>query len=628
MANRNQFVMSIFLIVTILGAAGVSAQAELVRKGLILDLDADRGVKVVDGRVASWRNQADFEAKEFIATRDSTHKNGTGHPVLEDNVSAIGGHNAVAFKRQELINGEEDAFDHLTTGSGYTWIAVMCVYPQVSGLKDVNSFFGNLKNGGKYEGFWAGLKDDNTFWMGSRNGITFGRWDDNNPQVLGPILEVNRYYVIAGRMGAGTGNVTIELFVDGTTPVASRPYPVNPHGNPSKMAIGQERDATNHPGHESFDGEIARLLMWERPLTGRELGATFSFLQETYGLSAGMKAVRVSDDRSRFILEGTGETFTPWGVNYDHDENGRLLEDYWDAEWPKVEEDFQEIKELGANVVRIHLQTGKFMPEPDKPNGGALRQLARLVKLAERTGLYLDITGLGCYHKQDVPEWYDALDEAGRWDVQARFWEAVAETCADSPAVFCYDLMNEPILAGGKKKETDWLAGDFAGSYFVQRITLDLAGRTREQVARAWVDKLVAAIRKHDKHHMITVGVIPWAHTWPNAKPLFYSEQVSENLDFASVHFYPKKGEVEKALKALAVYDIGKPLVIEEMFPLKCGLEEMENFIDSSRGIADGWISFYWGKTPEECRRSGTLSDAILASWLEFFKKKADSIKR
>jgi hypothetical protein len=141
----------------------------------------------------------------------------------------------------------------------------MCVYPQVSGLKDVNSFFGNLKNGGNYEGFWAGLKDDNTFfgnlknggnyegfwaglkddntlWMGSRNGVTFGRWDDNNPQVLGPKLEVNRYYVLAGRMGAGTGDVTIELFVDGTRPVASRPYPVNPQGNPSKMAIGQERD--------------------------------------------------------------------------------------------------------------------------------------------------------------------------------------------------------------------------------------------------------------------------------------------------------------------------------------------------------------------------------------------------
>jgi endo-1,4-beta-mannosidase len=318
----------------------------------------------------------------------------------------------------------------------------------------------------------------------------------------------------------------------------------------------------------------------------------------------------------------------PWGFNYDHDENGRLLEDYWHAEWPKVEDDFREMKELGANVVRIHLQTGKLMPEPNKPSRSNLSQLARLVKLAERTGLYLDLTGLGCYHKNDVPPWYDALSEKQRWDVQARFWEAIAETCAESPAVFCYDLMNEPILAGAKKKETDWLAGDFAGKYFVQRITLDLAGRTREQVAKAWVDKLVAAIRKHDEHHLITVGVIPWAHTWPNARPLFYSKQVSENLDFASVHFYPEKGKVEKALTALAVYDIGKPLIVEEMFPLKCSLEELGVFIDSSRTTADGWIGFYWGKTPAQYRRSGTLSDAVTAAWLEFFASRADAVKR
>ena len=286
MKVRKQIVLSILLLVTLTGAVRVAAQSDLVYRGLVLDLNADRGVKVVDGRVASWRNQADSKAEEFVATRDAGHRKGTGHPVLKEKVSAIGGHGAVVFKRQELINGEEDAFDHLTAGSGYTWFAVMCVYPQVSGLKDVNSFFGNLKNGGLYEGFWAGLTDDNTLWMGSRNGITFGRWDDNNPQVLGPRLEVNRYYVLAGRMGAGTGKVKLELFVDGTRPVASKPYPVNSKGNPSKMAIGQERDATNHPGHESFDGELARLLMWDRPLTDSEFGKTLSALKSFYGLSS------------------------------------------------------------------------------------------------------------------------------------------------------------------------------------------------------------------------------------------------------------------------------------------------------------------------------------------------------
>ena len=46
--------------------------------------------------------------------------------------------------------------------------------------------------------------------------------------------------------------------------------PVNPKANPSKMAVGQERDATNHPGKESFHGEIARFLIFERPLSDKE----------------------------------------------------------------------------------------------------------------------------------------------------------------------------------------------------------------------------------------------------------------------------------------------------------------------------------------------------------------------
>jgi hypothetical protein len=284
---------AVLLIVSVMasaGTAGVRAEShlkvktEVVQNRLILDLDADRGIEMVDGRVASWKNQVEWKAKAFVATRDASHEKGTGQPALKEKVAAIGGHSTVVFKRQELINSDEDAFDHLITGSGYTWFAVMSVYSQVSGLKDVNSFFGNLRNGGKYEGFWAGLKDDNTLWTGSRNGITFGRWDENNPQLLGPKLEKNRYYIIAGRMGAGTGKVTIELFVNGTKPAASKSFPVNPKANSSKMAIGQERDATNHPGHESFDGELARLLMWDRPLSNQEFERTLSFLKKTYSI--------------------------------------------------------------------------------------------------------------------------------------------------------------------------------------------------------------------------------------------------------------------------------------------------------------------------------------------------------
>jgi endo-1,4-beta-mannosidase len=287
-----------------------------------------------------------------------------------------------------------------------------------------------------------------------------------------------------------------------------------------------------------------------------------------------------------------------------------------------VEADFREMKQLGANVVRIHLQMGKFMRDPAEPNVAALDRLDRLVGLAERVQLYLDLTGLACYHKADVPAWYDTLPEQERWEVQARFWEAVAGRCAQSPAIFCYDLMNEPVVPSGKK-ETDWLLGELGGKYFVQRISLDLAGRTQREVAKAWVDWLVRAIRSHDDRHLITVGVIPWVLVFPKAKPLFYSREVAENLDFACVHFYPETGKIDEAVKALAAYDIGKPVVIEEIFPLKCSSAELDEFIERSKATASGWIGFYWGKTPEEYRQSNTLSDALTLAWLELFQRRA-----
>ncbi|AQQ69842.1 Endo-beta-mannanase [Limihaloglobus sulfuriphilus] len=343
-------------------------------------------------------------------------------------------------------------------------------------------------------------------------------------------------------------------------------------------------------------------------------------------LTAAIPAIRISEDGKGFVRSDTGEPFVVWGFNYDHDESGTLIEDYWDTKWDEVVGDFQEMKSYGANVVRIHLQLHRFMDSPDQPNAESLKTLERLVKLAEKTGLYLNITGLACYHKDMVPDWYNNVTEEQRWKIQAEFWENVAKICAAGSAIFCYDLMNEPVLPGNKQ-ESDWLPGEgFGGKHFVQRISLCLNGRTRKQVAREWVDTLTAAIRKHDKDHLITVGAIPWAHTWPNAKPLFYSDEVAENLDFVSVHFYPKKDKAQKALDALAVYDIGKPLVIEEMFPLSCSIEQMDEFIEKSRPIAEGWITFYWGKQLDEYKKDDGLAEMIKKAWLEYFIHKTPEI--
>jgi hypothetical protein len=336
-----------------------------------------------------------------------------------------------------------------------------------------------------------------------------------------------------------------------------------------------------------------------------------------------MPRVVVVKDKTGFALDPTGTAFVPWGFNYDRDAKGRLIEDYWEAEWPKVDRDFRAMKALGANVVRIHLQLGKFLDGPDRANQKALDRLTKLLRLAEEIGLYLDLTGLGCYHKADVPAWYETLSEQDRWAVQARFWAAVAGRGKASPAVFCYDLMNEPVVPGGRRAAGDWLAGAFAGKHFVQFVALDQKDRPRPDIARAWVRHLAAAVRKADDRHLVTVGLVDWSLDRKGLTSGFVPEAIASDLDFVSVHLYPESGKLAAALETLKGFGAGKPVVVEETFPLKCSPKELDEFIVKAGPLATGWVSFYWGTPPEDLRRSKARPDAIQLDWLERFRKRA-----
>ncbi len=95
-----------------------------------------------------------------------------------------------------------------------------------------------------------------------------------------------------------------------------------------------------------------------------------------------MPGVQVAKDKKSFALEQSGKPFLPWGFNYDHDSQGQLIEDYWDKEWDKVEAHFRQMKKLGATVVRIHLQVGKFMDAA----GRAQRQWLDRLLLGQAAG--------------------------------------------------------------------------------------------------------------------------------------------------------------------------------------------------------------------------------------------------
>jgi hypothetical protein len=150
-------------------------------------------------------------------------------------------------------------------------------------------------------------------------------------------------------------------------------------------------------------------------------------------------------------------------------------------------------------------------------------------------------------------------------------------------------------------------------------------GRPREEIVRAWIKQLSAAIRERDKDHLITVGLLPWNPTWGHLSG-FIPEKVAPELDFISVHIYPEKGKVGEALKGLEKFAVGKPVVIEETFPLACSTAELEEFIKRSRGMACGWMGHYDGMTSERLERLKrekplTINQAPYLEWLKLFRK-------
>ncbi|MFT3701971.1 MAG: hypothetical protein QM802_06365 [Agriterribacter sp.] len=261
----------------------------LATNALLVDLNADAGVITEDGnKVSAWQNNAfNSPIKVFNKRDEGRAVAGSGRPELVEKVKALNEHNSIIFLQQELLNSSETAFDSLINGSGFTWIAIVRPYTQKGELRDVNSFFGSLKNGGNYEGFWAGFTDENFLWTGARNGITFGRWDNNNQRITSTMpLDTSKYYLLVGRMQKGNKTALVELFInDLSSANAGSTVPVNTKADGSMLSIGQERDAIQHPGVESFRGEIARFIVYGRPLGDNELFKYGEWLKDYYGIT-------------------------------------------------------------------------------------------------------------------------------------------------------------------------------------------------------------------------------------------------------------------------------------------------------------------------------------------------------
>lgn len=327
--------------------------------------------------------------------------------------------------------------------------------------------------------------------------------------------------------------------------------------------------------------------------------------------SVPLETVKVANDKQGFILHPSGERFVPWGHNYASvDILQRLAEDS-----QRVEREFAEMKAAGTNVARIHPELPRILVGPNEADAKGIESIKQLLKIAEKTGIHLKITGLANYRIKDRPAWYDKLAEHDRWQAQAFFWETIARTCAESPAVFAYDLVNEPGAVG--KPDDGWYLGRMGDVEFCQKLSLNPGNRSGDEIFGEWTKLMVSAIRKHDKNHLITMGMLPFPGAYKAA---------AEQLDFVSPHLYPKAGKVNEEIALLKNFNWDKPIVIGETFPLACGAEELRDFLLKSRPHAQGWIGHWPDQSLAELAelektRKATIQNAIWFSWVKLFKE-------
>jgi len=136
--------------------------------------------------------------------------------------------------------------------------------------------------------------------------------------------------------------------------------------------------------------------------------------------------------------------------------------------------------------------------------------------------------------------------------------------------------MNEPVVPGGKGK--DWLGPAFGDKHYrpvhprsIRQIGL---GPT---LPRQWIKQLSG------RHFASTTSandnrgpLVDWSLDRPGLTSGSCRRRWRTTLDFVSVHLYPKKGKVDERLKTWRAFAVGKPVLIEETFPLACSPEELE----------------------------------------------------
>jgi hypothetical protein len=264
-------------------------------------------------------------------------------------------------------------------------------------------------------------------------------------------------------------------------------------------------------------------------------------------------------------------------------------------------------KTMGANLARVNLMLFDFVRRGD--NGQLevvperMQALANLLQNAEANRMYLVLVGANVWVKSEAPAWYDAMTYRERWTVQQFFWREVAKVTKDSPAVFAYELVNEPSISANP--DTPWYQHEMGGYTFTALIARGVPLFQQVGVGREWLIMMRDAVKQSDPDALTSVGSLAFINS-----PFGVSVQ-AEVLDVMSVHTYVVGDDVATQLNvAKAFGSSGKPMYIGETSLFRTNTASQEAYLRAVAPYSDGIVSFFAGVHPDE-KNVVTMAEAI-----------------
>jgi hypothetical protein len=403
-------------------------------------------------------------------------------------------------------------------------------------------------------------------------------------------------------------------------------------------------------------------VAWLGLAVGLCLSLPWTVVGAAPGGSRALARIRVSRD-GRAFESGNHQPFVPFGMTYFRPGTGWAPQVWKQFDPEATRLDFTRMKALGVNCVRVFLTYGSFHREPGIPSPEGLAKFDQLLEIAEQAGVYVHPTGPD--HWEGLPDWAQGdriADEAHLQALEA-FWRGFAGRYRRRPALFAYDLLNEPEVRWDtpamRVKWNRWLTNRYASPTELalvwktpgdppqlgrvpvpeakdapgDRRLLDFQ-RFREELADEWTRRQAAAIKASDPEALVTVGFIQWSVPVLLAHPGHYAafrpDRQARFLDFLEVHFYPladgayEYGGPEAERRNLAYLEAvvrevakpGKPVVLAEFgwygggkpgfdggrHPAASEEQQAQwcrSVVETTAGLAGGWLNWGFYDHPE-----------------------------